>query len=257
MARLNDPTDSDDELPELSIVLGHQTDAIIGTRAKTPKQKHGSMPCYEKKLSNSQNGDSLTESHTIASRIVIQECSDKPQPRKQRPLEHPKLVHVNPLLLPMSDASSKSENHQSKDKAKSKSIRASQWRPIKVPAYHSKLTQVMANPQELHHCDSSPANFADFIVPDSASDGEALVSKSQKKKKIQTPKKISIANQEAGSGGFERPQPDTGQLLETINMISPREMKNDKICLESPPSDERFRSELVEALPDLKEFPAL
>ncbi|KAF6219346.1 hypothetical protein HO133_005171 [Letharia lupina] len=258
MARLNDPLDSDDELPELSTILRPQTDAIIRILAKTPKQEHHKIPSQTKATKNLANEDLLTERHVITPSTFTKVSSTEPQSKKQRPLGHLKQAHVNSLLLPISDAiisNARSEDYRSIEAGDTVSNRASPWRLAKATADHSKLAQASANTSILnHHHDDSSTDLSGFIVPDSASDGEALLPRSlkmKKKKKSRTPKKISTANpQEPGFRESRRPQSNTLQPSGTTALISPEEKNSSGVCLESPPSNGPFGSELLEANPN-------
>lgn len=255
MARLNDPLESDEELPELSTILQPQTDTVIRTLSKTPKQEHGKITSQRLETQKLASETLLTERHAIAPKTVIKPSLDKPQSRKQRPLGHPKQAHVNPLLLPMSDVSisdSKSEHHQSMDTADSVSSRASPRRLAKVTMDYSKLAQVLVDPDLMISADDySSTGLSGFIVPDSASDEEILVSKSPKKR-CQTRKKISIPNprepdfRPSGRSRYNRRQP-SGEP----DLVSPEENDCRRMCPESPASNEPVGSELVEAHPNL------
>lgn len=256
MARLNDAIESDEELPELSTILRPQTDAIVRNLAK---QEHGKMSSSGKEIQNLASEDLLTERHTIAPGIVSTVSSDKPQSRKQRPLGHITHSYVNSLLLPILDAStsnSKSEFYQSTDTAidtaDSISNRASPRRPAKVTADYSELAQVLARTSIFISDDEgSSTDLSGFIVPDSASDEEIGVSKSPKKRS-RSPKKISTAYpQEPGFPPCRRSQYDRRQRSKKTDLYSPEKKKYCRICPESPPSNEPFRSELVEAHPNL------
>ncbi len=238
MARLNDLSDSDDELPELSTIL-----------AKTPKQEHSKVPSGINEAQNSTNSKSLVAKHENNLRAITKASSDKPQSRKQRPLSHLKQAHVNSLLLPISDVStskSRSEDYQSIETAGSVSNRISPTRLAKGIADHSRLAQVSAHTSiPIHDDDDSSTDLSGFIVPDSASDGESLVSMSPKKKKIST------ANlQESGFGMSGLPQSNTQQPTGTTALISPEEKVSSRTSSKSPPRNDPFRAELVEAHPD-------
>ena len=248
MARLNDPVESDDDLPELSTILG------------LPKQEYGKMPPQTQETQDLANDDSLTERHEMSPRTVIQTSSDRPQPRKQRPLGQLNQAHVNSLLLPMpvtSISNSEGEEQQSIQTADSVLNRASPRRSIEASTDYDKFAQMLAHTNKLiPHDDGSSTEFSGFIVPDSASDGEVPVSR--KKKKSRTQKKVSRANpQEPNCQVSKWPQSDTRQTPGTTGWISPRKVNGSRICFDSPPSNESFKSEVVEAHPDLNNRLAL
>lgn len=241
MARLNDPVESDDDLPELSTILG------------LPKQEYGKMPPQRQETQDLANDDSLTERHAMSPRTVTKNSSDRPQSGKQRPLGQLNQAHVNSLLLPMpatSISNSGGEEHQSIQTADRELNRASPRRSIKASTDYDKSAQMLGNTNKpIHHDDDSSTEFSGFIVPDSASDGE--VSVSPKKKKSRTQKKVSRANpQEPNFQVSQWPPSDTRQTPGTTDLISPGKVNGSRICLDSPPSNESFKSELVEAHPD-------
>ena len=248
MARLNDPFDSDDELPELS--------TIMRTLVETPKQDDGKMPPQRKETQDLAHENLVTGRLAIVSRATG--VSDKPQSRKQRPLGPVKQAHVNSLLLPMSDASindSRSEGRQSIKTEGGVSNRASPRRLAKVTADYSRLDQVSAITSiEVPHDDDCSTDLSGFIVPDSASDGEVIASRSPKNKKNEegrTPKNVSSANpQEPAFRVPRQNQSNPRRSSGTIDIISPEEKKSTRICLDSPPSNEPFRSGFVEAHPN-------
>lgn len=250
MARLNDSLNSDYELPDLS--------TIIRTLAKAPKQEHGKVQYRRNETQDLPNEDLLTEAHTVASRTVTKVSSDKPQSRRQRPLEQ---VFINTLLLPMSDPSTsnpKSEGYHV-ETADRITDRASPRRLTKGTADYSKLAQASVNKTLLiRHDEDSSTDLSGFIVPDSASDGETLVSRSPTKKKIKkiksrAPKKTSTANpREPVSQKFSRPQSNTRQPLGTT-AIPPEEKDGSRVCQESPPSNEPSGSEPFESHPTLND----
>lgn len=136
------------------------------------------------------------------------------------------------------------------------SNRASPRRLANFTADYSNLAQVSANTSILdYHDDTSSMDVSRFIVLDSASDGEALVSslkKKKKKKKSRTPdKRFTVNPQEPGSRVSRQPPSNTRQPPVTADLFSPKKTKDNKIYLESPPSDQSSRSELVEAHPNL------
>ena len=265
MARLNDLTDSDDELPELSTLLGPQKDAIIPTLVKTPMQEHGKISSRRKEDLNLADEKLLTERHAIAPRTSPEVPSDKPQSRKQRPPGHIKQTHFNSLLFPMSDTSisnSKSEGHQSVETAASISNRAGPRRLAKVTVDYKKFAQVSANASILIHDDSNySTDLPDFIVLDSASDEEALISRSPKYS-TDLPNFIvldSASDEEALISRSPKKQTKSGTQKKISNsqglgfrVNSSSEAKNGaRICLESPPNNEPCRSKPVEAHHDL------
>ena len=243
MARLNDLLDSDDEFPELSTILG----------AQNSKQEHSKMPSHRKETQNLANKNILVEKHELTARTITKASPNKPQSRKQRPLGHLKQAHVDFPLPPMSEVSTnnfRSEDYQSIETADNVSNRASPRRLAKVTADYSKLAQVFANTSiPIHHDEDYSTGLSGFIVPDSASDGESLVSTPEKKSQVP---KVSIANpQEPGFQVSRRPQSNKRQPPGTTDLVSPEEEVSSRICLKSPPSNEPFKSELDKVHPNI------
>ena len=264
MARLNDPSASDEDLPELSTILQPRTDAIPRIIAQTPKQEHGKTPSRKDETQILASEELLTERYATSPRTVSQVSSDEAQSRKQRPLGHLKQAHVNSLLLPMSDTSIntiKSEDYHSIDIADNVSNRAVPRRLAKITAVYSKLAQVSADTStkipddgDDDDDDDDSSDLSGFIVPDSASDEEVLVSKSPKKRS-QIPVKIPIANpQESCFPTPRRSQYIRRQPSRKTDVVSPVMESRSRIFRESPTSNEHFRSELVEAQPSLDYF---
>ena len=238
MARLNDPFESDDELPELSALLGPQKHATITTPFKTPRQEHSKiLSSRRREHTNLAEEIPLTKRDAVAQRTITKDSLDKPQSRKQRPLGHPKQSYINSLLYTLPDVSitgSKREERESVETAASVSIRNSPIKLAKVDADCSKHAEASANASIVVHDDeTSSTDLSGFIVPDSASDEETLVSGSPNKK--------------TRSG---IPKRNTQGLDFPVSVLS--EKKNDvQTCLESPPNAERCKAVLAEANPNL------
>lgn len=249
MARLNDPSDSDDELPDLS--------TIIRTLAKTSKQEHGKRQRYQRNNAQSlSNEDLLTETRATASTAVVKVSPDKPPSKRQPPLEQ---AYLHALLLPMSDPSTSNPTSEGYHVETAGSIadHASPRRLTKGTADYSKLAKVLADTNLLiHHDEDSATDLSGFIVPDSASDGETVVSRSPtKQKKVQSraPKKICATNALEPVLQISRwPQSNTRQALGTT-AIPPEAKGVNRLCPESPPSNEPSRSEPFEAHPTLND----
>ena len=264
MARLNDHLDSEDELPDLFSILRLRTEASIRTQPKTPRPAHGDITYREKEGKELATEYSPTGRHVFASETFTNVYSDRRQSRKQRPLRHLKQAHVNSLLLPPSDASvdasvnsPKHKDGQSIREVGGVSGRASPKRLANGLA--DRLGKVSAGTvNRIDHDDSFSTDLSGFIVADSATDGESPVIKSPKKKKKKKKKqkyrspKISTANlYEPGIQEPEQPQLCMQQLSGKSSLALPDKRKNSRTCLESLPSSEHLRSELVEAHPSL------
>ena len=253
MARLNDQLDSDDELPDLSTILRLRTDAIPRTRLETPRQEDGGIPSQRGETRNLATDNPLTEKHAITPKTFTKVSSARPQARKQRlrPLEHLKPAHIIFPLLPTSDASvnnSETNGSPSVEAVVSVPTRASPRESVNGIADYSR-----------HHDDCSYTDLSGFIVPDSATDGDFPASGSPKKKKKKqkqkqkdrTPK-VSAANPHEPGFRSSRQSPlDTQIFCGSSSSIYPDEKNRSRVSLESLPSNEPFRSELVEAHPNL------
>ena len=234
MARLNNQVDSDDDLPELFTIL----------ESRAQKQQFGQKPSSGEKIENLTAGNALPEMHVIK--------PDHPLSRKQRSLGRREQAPVNSLLFPMPRAQVhkfKDEGSQSREAIYSPPCRARRRGLENNPA------GVVADISDMNHRDSySYTGLSDFIVPDSASDEEALAtrsSKKEKKKKYEEKspslKKILPANRpEPEMQASDQPptntQKDSGKGF-------PEKGNRERIIAESPPSNEQFGPEQVEAHP--------
>ena len=251
MARLNNHLDSDDELPELSSILGPGTEAIIRNQPKTPRQENGDIEFQEKETQNLPTESLLPEKPATGQRILTEVYLDKPQSRKQRPLGDLTQAHVNSLLLPVSDVSvnnSKQHENQSIDTFGSVATHARPRRLANGSADYSRLAKVSTNTVKLmHHDDCSYTDLSGFIVPDSASDEESLASRSpkentakeknkQKQKQKNRPSKSLTANPHE-----QQPQSNTRQSSGTADMALPEEKNRSRTCLESLSRNELFK----------------
>ena len=72
MARLNDPLDSDDELPDLSTLLRPHSEVISRNLAKTPTEKEGKTPSQRKETQNLVSKGLLKERHALALKAVTE-----------------------------------------------------------------------------------------------------------------------------------------------------------------------------------------
>lgn len=251
MARLNNHLDSDDELPELSSILGLRTEAIVRTQPKTPRQENGDVEFHEKETQNLPTEILLTEKSATGQRILTEVYSVKPQSRRQRPLGDLTQAHVNSLLLPVSDVSvnnSKQHEHQNIDVFDSVATHARPRRLANGSADYSRLAEVSANTVKLtHHDDCSYTDLSGFIVPYSASDEESLASRlpkentakeknKQQQKQNNRPSKSLTANLHE-----QQPQLNTRQSSGTADMTLPEEKNRNTTCLESLSSNEPFK----------------
>ena len=236
MAILNDPFDSDDELPELSALLGPQKHTIITTPVEAPRQEHRNI--LSSRIREHTNlADEFALGDAIAQGTITKVSLDKPQSRKHLPLGYPKQSSINSILYTLPDTSisgSRREERKSVETAARISTRGSPIRSAKVDADYSKSAEASANASIVVYDDeSSSTDLSGFIVPDSASDEEALVSRSPRKK-------TRSAIDERDTQGLDVP----------VSVLSGK--KNDvQTCLESPLNSERCKAVLVDANPDL------
>ena len=194
MARLNDQLDSEDELPELSSILGLLlTDACIKTQPKTPRQEeYSDVLSHDEKEGQNLAIQTLPRTTWEHSPRILTEVvySNEPRSGKQRLLRNLKQANGNHLLLPISDASDEQPKNddQSREAVDGVSTRASPRRLDKGLA--ERLSKVSVNTDDLtHYDDDSYTDLSGFIVPDSATDGELQMSKLPKKKKKKKKKK--------------------------------------------------------------------
>ena len=236
MARLNDPFESDDELPELSALLGPQKHTTITTPVKAPRQDHSNI-LSSRRMEHTKLADAFALTDSIAQGTITKVSLGKPQSRKHLPLGYPKQSSINSLLYTLPDTSisgSRREERESVETAARISIRGSPIRSAKVDADYSKYAEASANASIVGYDDeSSSTDLSGFIVPDSASDEEVLVSRSPKKK-------TRSAIDERDTQGIDVP----------VSALT--EKKSDvQTCLESPLNSEPCKAVLVVANPNL------
>ena len=246
MARLNIQLDSDDELPELSTILASRIKGAITNTPKKPEQEPVENP-FDKE----ETPRALTDVSSNTSR-----------PSKQQPTLRPKQAYVKSSFLPTSDSSISDleGGYDHSEKAfDSVSIGVDSGRLSKGAADYTRQAQVSANIREaVHHDDCSHADLSDFVVPDSASDTEVLASRSPKKKKSRSPKKILPARlQEPGLPLCGQPLTNIRQPFRTSDFILPEKKDRSETCEEFPPSDKPFRPEPVDAHSNLDDRFAL
>ena len=248
MARLNDQLDSDDELPELSSILGCRTEAIVGTSKQVRE-----IPCPVMGLSTLAINNCLTQRHAANPSTVIGLSSNKPQSRMQRPLGSVKQAHINSLLPPMSDvliSKSENEDYQSPSAFDRMKFRSS---PRKLAdSIADRIAQASANTNKaVNHDRCSSSDLSVSTVPDSASAGESSASASPKKKekkqkKSRSSEKTYTANPQKPSFQVSgQPKQNTRQPSEATVLILPEEKNRGRICQESSASNEPFRSEPI------------
>ena len=271
MARLNDHSDSEDELPDLLSILRLRTEASIRTQPNAPRQAHDDITYRAKEGKELTSEYPQTEKHVTASETFTDVWSDRPQSGKQQ-LGHSMQAHVNSLLLPPSDASINSPKHedgQSIEEIDGVSDRHSPKRLANGLA--DRLGKVSADTvNRIQRDDPYYTDLSGFIVPDSATDGDSPVSKSPKKKKKKKKRQRQKQKQEYRSAeisivkldqpGFqepEQPQLFAQQITGKRSLALPDRRNHSGKCLESLPSSEPLRSELAEAHPSLDESIAL
>ena len=235
MARLNDPFESDDELPELSALLGPQKHTIA-TPVKAPRQEHTNI-LSSRRREHTNLADEFSLTDASAQGTITKVSSDNPQSRKHLPPGYTKQSSINSLLYTLPDtliSGSRREERESVETTTRTSFRGSPRKSAKVDADYSKHADASAEASIVIYDDeASSTDLSGFIVPDSASDEEALVSIS--------PKKMTrSAIDEKDTQGLDVP----------VSVLS--EKKNDvQTCLESPLKAGSCKAVLVEANADL------
>ena len=238
MARLNNNAiESDDELPDLSSLLGAPGKPLNKPLETSPKKQAEGKSSPEKRPVRRQN----TVDNDISD--DVRECSSgEKSPRKQRPLTTSKPSALNAQPPPI--ASKGSHITTETDHPKS-SIRSS---PRKVKAkidYSRYVPRLSDGESSFLESDDSFTDLSGFIVPDSASDDDDLsppakggsrdngVRGSSRKPKPQSGRNSSFEFQLSSFGEKE----DTGP----IDLTSPKKGKElpKSIRFTIPP---RFRS---------------
>ena len=239
MARLNDPFESDDELPELSALLGPQKYTTITTPVKAPRLEHSNVLSSQRR-EHTNLADEFALRDAIAQGTITKVSLDKPQSRKNLPIGYPKQSSINSLLYTLPNTSisgSRRQERESVETAAKISIRGSLIKSAKVDADYNKYAENAS--VVVYDDESSSTDLSGFIVPDSASDEEALVSRSRKKK-------TRTAIDERDIQGLDVPE----------SVLS--EKKNDvQTCLESALNSELCKAVLVDANPNLDDYSEL
>ena len=172
MARLNDKLDSGDESPELSTLLLKPGEAGTGSPTKTPKKAVGS--------GRSPRKESMRDSarHSDDAKSISNAKSYEKRRGKQRPLGSSKLASVNSLLPPKFNHGFNARGHDDTAtdcSAKDQRLRSSPRKLAKVPMDHAKFASRLSDASlSFSDGDGSFTDLSGFIVPDSASDDEAL-----------------------------------------------------------------------------------
>ena len=240
MARLNDPFESDDELPELSALLGPQKHTTTTNPVKDPRQEQINLISSRRRdYTNLADDFSLTDA--IAQGTITKISLDKPQSRKHLPLGYPKQSCINSLLYALANTSisdSRREERESVQTVTRIPIRGSPRRSAKVDADYSKHAEASAKASIVVYDDeTSSTDLSGFIVPDSASDEEAI---------SRSPKKMA----RSAIDNRDTPGLDVPGLDVQVSVLSAR--KSDlQTCQESPPNAEPCKAVLVEAKSDL------
>lgn len=98
MARLNEASDDDEELPELSTLLnaGRRKPREAQTSRSSPRKAQRTTPGHRTKTTDDESARNMTASLSL-SENALETASNDSQARIQKPL---RLAHVNSLLLP-------------------------------------------------------------------------------------------------------------------------------------------------------------
>ena len=233
MAKLHENNDSDDELPDLS--------AVIGLPRKTGQ---GQLPSSaansgqeQKEIAPQRASDkSIVDLRVLAKKGATRASYDEKQAKKQRPL---KIAHVNTLLLPISSGPiQKTESVQRTldDSDSEDPVRPTPRRVAKKQIDYSAFTSALSTALNSDD-DQFFDDLSDFIVGDSDSELDATSLKSPRKHVRRSPKKFSYGPDTTRSSTNNTSQP------EIIDLISPDRTGRDirhhesKIRKNSAPAD--------------------
>ncbi|KAI4125514.1 MAG: hypothetical protein LQ347_005363, partial [Umbilicaria vellea] len=210
MARLHEEKDSDDELPELS--------AVIGLHRKTDQELHSSTTTFgqeQRKIAAGRFDKNQIVSLTVLAKEGLATAShDEKQVKKQRPL---KIAHVNTLLLPISSGpteTTKSVQKTSDDSDSEEPVRPTPRRVAKQQIDYSAFTSALSTALGSDD-DQSLDDLSAFIVRDSDSELDVKSSDSPRTYVRRSPKKLSHAPKSThGSTNI-------ASQSEVIDLISP------------------------------------
>ena len=217
MARLHATSDSEDELPELSIVFG-----MVKTHQKKLESKNDTERKVPPETKRSASSRSVLESPRSVSKASY---GDK-QAKIQKPLG---LAHVNSLLLPKVIPSTKSPtkaNPASLNDGKSTNLKDSSKsfsaRKARIKALAAGFRDIFEPTEE----DSSYDDLSDFIVTDSASDEELKRPRPVRRLTNRSPKKTQEGKAYERDTDTLRIQRQLQQPPIIIDLISPDTASN-------------------------------
>ena len=232
MAKLNESIDSDDEFPELSILLRKPGEAGIKCPTITPMTGLGSGTSPRKERIRdgpdaSHNARSISKGNGHEKRIS-----------KQRPLGNLKLGNINSLLSKANDQfNARGYNDLGTECfADHQWFRSSPKRLAKATVDYSKFASRLSDaclsfPED----DESFTDLSGFVVPDSASDDEVLPPKSQRKRNAQPFSRKDVVPEENTSFVPRKSPPKSRKKSGIIDLTSPKKNASSVICPKSPP----------------------
>ena len=223
MARLHQDNDSDDELPELSIIIGLPGRAV---QRKLPSSATKRGQEHRNKVPSVDDEKSTVNLGALTEKSVARAACDEKQVKKQRPL---KIAHVNSLLLPISSGPIQANEKVEKSPEYSESeeaIRPTPRRAAKHGVDYKAFTLALSTALDSDE-DQSFDDLSDFIVRDSDSDSDARPLKSPRKYIRRSPNKFPHAS------NTTRYPPKNTLQSRAIDLTSPRRVGPSTIGLGS------------------------
>ena len=212
MARLHQQNDSDDELPELSTIMGLPWRAVqrkLPSSATTRGQEH------RNKVPSIDEEKSTVNLRALDEEGVTRAACDEKQVQKQRPL---KIAHVNSLLLPISSGPIQANGKVEKSSEYSESeepIRPTPRRAAKHGVDYTAFTSALRTALDSDE-DQSFDDLSDFIIRDSDCESDAWPLKSPRKYIRRSPNKSPHASDTT------RYPPKNTLQSRAIDLTSPR-----------------------------------
>lgn len=213
MARLHEDSDSDEEFPHLSTIMG------LPRKTGQRQPPSSAATCGQEQRKEAPNraiSGPKDGSRALASKGAARVSCDEKQVKKQGPL---KIAHVNTLLLPIPSGptpETKRVEKISDDSDSEEPVRPTPRRVAKKQIDYDAFTSALSTALDSDD-DQSFHDLSDFIVRDSDSELEVRSLKSPKKSIRRSPKKSSY------DPDATRSSTNGTSQSEVIDLISPDE----------------------------------
>lgn len=248
MARINHVVESEDELPELSDILGFPRTVEIKTPPKSTKRIYVT---HRPRKDEASNSDALPIHESSVQETKSRKCLGERPSSKQRPLRSLNLASANSLLLPPSDERSRtSENSKlSRDDA---SVRSSPRRKANAPVDYSNCAPGLSDASfSFPDSEDDFTDLSGFIVPDSASDDDLLPTRASGRGQPTKSTKESMIGLDSTVSSPRKVPIESYESSGLIDLTSPKKKATATVCPGIP--QRRLSSTIDEASFDLEE----